>query len=145
MRVFRHLVAVTILVVALPTWAADPAPTAKGLVEGGVNAYLAGGAREALKFWLKGSALEGNPQALTQANNLTQIEDFYGKPVGFDVVKEQEAGPKARVIYFSINYEKGIAFGVFQVYRNPVGQWVATQFNFNTDALKVFPSCLFTQ
>lgn len=144
-RALRYLIAVATLVVAVPTWAADAPPSAKGLVEAGVKAYVGGGAKDALRVWLKGSALEGNPQALTQANVLTQIEEFYGKPIGLDVVREQEAGPRARVIYFSINFEKGIAFGVLQAYRNPAGLWITTQFNFNTDALKVFPSCLLSQ
>jgi len=133
------------LAIASPARAAEPAPTARSLVEDGVSAYVKGGAKEAIKFWLKGSALEGNPQALTQANSLTQIEDFYGKPVGFDLVKEYEAGPKTRIVYFTVNYEKGVAFAVFQVYRSPTGQWITTEFSFNTDASKVFPSCLFSQ
>jgi len=133
------------LAIASPVRSAEPAPAARSLVEDGVSAYVKGTAKDAIKFWLKGSALEGNPQALTQANSLTQIEDFYGRPVGFDLVKEYEAGPRTRILYFTINYEKGVAFANFQVYRNPAGQWIATQFSFNTDAMKVFPSCLFPQ
>jgi hypothetical protein len=104
---------------------------------------MQGTAEDAIRIWIKGSALEGNPQALTQANSLRQIEDFYGKPVSVDVVKEYEAGPKVRVLYVTINYQKGAAFAKFQVYRVPSGQWVSTQFFFHTDASQIFPQCMF--
>ena len=121
----------------------DSSTTARALVENGIKAYKQGAAENAIKVWIKGSALEANPQALTQANSLRQIEDFYGKPVSVDIVKEYEAGPKVRVLYATINYQKGAAFAKFQVYQVPSGQWVSTQFFFHTDAAQIFPPCLF--
>jgi hypothetical protein len=41
-----------------------------------------------MREWVKGSFMESSPQAMSQANSLRQIEDFYGKPQGYDSVKE---------------------------------------------------------
>ena len=114
------------------------------LVKRGGDAYVSSGADAALTVWLSGSALEGNPQATSQANLLRQIEAFYGKPESMDVVKQSSTSPRSEIIYFTINYAKGIAYGRFQTYRTKSGQWVATAFKFNTDAIEIFPSSLLT-
>ncbi|RTL58174.1 MAG: hypothetical protein EKK46_00285 [Rhodocyclaceae bacterium] len=120
------------------TFAAEPG--AKALVERGLSAYLTGGPDAAIKAWLKGSGMEGNTQALTQANSLRQIEDFYGKPESYDIVKENIISPRSEMIVFSINHVKGIVFGRFQVYRVKSGEWVATEFKFHTEAAALLPS-----
>lgn len=119
-------------------FAADPG--AKALVERGLSAYLASGPDAAIKAWLKGSGMEGNTQALTQANSLRQIEDFYGKPESYDIVKENAISPRSQMIVFSINHVKGVIFGRFQVYRTKSGEWVATEFKFHTEAAALLPS-----
>ena len=88
-------------------------PGARALVERGLSAYITGGPDAAIKAWLKGSGMEGNTQSLTQANNLRQIEDFYGKPESYDIVKENSISPRSQMIVFSINHVKGIVFGRF--------------------------------
>ena len=113
---------------------------AKALVERGLSAYLTGGPDAAIKAWLKGSGMEGNTQALTQANSLRQIEDFYGKPESYDIVKENVISPRSQMIVFSINHVKGIVFGRFQVYRTKSGEWVATEFKFHTEAAAILPA-----
>lgn len=114
-------------------------PGAKALVVRGLSAYITEGPDAAIKAWLKGSGMEGNMQALTQANNLRQIEDFYGKPESYDVVKVNIITPRAEMIVFSINHNKGIVFGRLQAYRTKSGQWVSTEFKFSTDAVAFLP------
>lgn len=143
MRIFTAIAVITALFLNTPVRSAPAEMTARAFVENGMKAYKQGTAADAIRAWIKGSALEGNPQALTQANSLRQIEDFYGKPIGMDVVKEYEAGPRVRVLYLTFNYEKGAAFAKFQLYQAPNGEWVATQFLFHTDATQIFPQCLF--
>lgn len=117
--------------------AADPG--AKALVEHGLSAYLSGGPDAAIKAWLKGSGMEGNTQALTQANSLRQIEDFYGKPESYDIVKENAISPRSQMVVFAINHAKGVVFGRFQAYRTKSGAWVTTEFKFHTEAAAVLP------
>lgn len=126
-----------------PASPAEADKTARSLIESGVAAYQQGGPEAAIKVWIKGSALEGNPAVLTQANVLRQVQDFYGKPVGLDIVKEYEAGPRTRIDYIALNYEKGAAYAKFQMYQTDSGSWIVTSFIFNTEANQVFPACLF--
>ncbi|MCZ8079902.1 MAG: hypothetical protein O9305_11760 [Rhodobacteraceae bacterium] len=122
---------------ATPAWAAS---TAVGVVERGLDAYLKEGASAAVRGWLIGSALEGNPQALTQANSLRQVEDFYGKLESFAILGEHAISDRSRMVYFALNFAKGPAYGRMQVYRLGSGQWVSTEFKFHTEAAQVLPA-----
>ena len=114
--------------------------TVKALVERGLNAYIKDGANAFIKTFLQGSALEGNPQAPTQAKGLEQIEDFYGKPESYDIVRISQISPRSQMVIFTTNHAKGVVFGKVQVYLLKSGQWVTTNFNFNTDANALLPS-----
>jgi hypothetical protein len=121
---------------------ASPPNTPKTLVETGVVAYMRGDATAAVAAWVKGGPMEGNPQAMTQANTLRQVEDFYGKPVGFDVLKQADISDKSATVYFTVNYQKGNAFARLNAYKKPDGAWVATSFFFHTEAAQILPSSL---
>lgn len=121
---------------------AQPADGPKAIVERGVSAYLKGDAAAAMREWVKGSFMESNPQAMSQANSLRQIEDFYGKPQGFDLVKESAITPRAKTVYFALNFERGPAFARLNAYRKDDGTWITTSLFFNTEASQVFPSSL---
>lgn len=113
---------------------------AVALVERGLNAYLKEGPDSAIKTWLKGSGMEGNTQALTQANTLRQVEDFYGKPESFEIIKESAISSRSQMVVFAINHAKGIFYGRFQAYRTKSGAWVATEFKFATEAAALLPN-----
>lgn len=142
-KVIMSAVVIAATLFAVPASPAETDRTARSLIESGVVAYKQGGPEAAIKVWIKGSALEGNPAVLTQANALRQIQDFYGKPVGWDIVKEYEAGPRTRIDYIAVNFEKGAAYAKFQMYQTDSGAWIVTSFIFNTEANQVFPACLF--
>jgi hypothetical protein len=127
-----------------PSYAQTGPDSPKALVESGMSAYLSGDASAAIKAWVKGSALESNTQALSQANFLRQIEDFYGKPQSIDILKEVVLSPRSHLIYFALNYEKGIAYGRLQAYRTGSGAWISTEFRFHTEASQVLPTSLYS-
>src|SRR6266568_1859487 len=83
---------------------------ASTFVERGLSAYVKDGPSAAMQSWLKGSALEGNPQALSQANTLRQIEELYGKAESYHVVSTHAISPKATMVFAVLNYEKGPLF-----------------------------------
>ena len=116
------------------------APSAKAHFEAGASAYLKEGASAAVAAWLKGSALEGNTQATSQANTLRQIEDFYGKPESFEVVSESAVSARSTLVLAVINFQKGPLYARFQVFKLPTGAWVATEFKFHTEAAQLFPN-----
>ncbi len=105
----------------------------------GLEAYKSSGPEEAVRAWIKGSALDGSKDALSQANVLRQIQDYYGTYRAFEIVSTKELSPKTRVVYLILDFEKGPLFAKFVVYRS--GQaWILAYFNFNTKEELVFPS-----
>jgi hypothetical protein len=117
------------------TRAADDIPK---IVLAGLDAYKAEGADAAMKAWIKGSPLDGSKDALSQANVLRQIQDFYGSYKTFDLVHTRILSPNIRVIYLSLNYEKGPLFAKFVVYQTVQG-WILTTFTFNTKDELIIP------
>lgn len=103
----------------------------------GLDVYKDKGPDEAVKTWIKGSPMDGNKDALSEANALRHIQDFYGAYQGFDLSSTRDLSPRSRVIYMVLDYEKGPIFAKFLVYR--VGQsWILTSFIFNTKPELVF-------
>ena len=108
----------------------DDAPP---IIAAGMRAYKDKGPEEAVKAWIKGSAIDGSKEALSQANNLRQIQDFYGAYQGYEVVSTRDISPRVRMIGLVINFEKGPFFGKFIVYQTDQG-WILTSFVFNTSS-----------
>jgi hypothetical protein len=101
------------------------------VIVSGLDAYKIKGPDEAVKAWIKGSPIEGSKDALSQANSLRQVQDFYGSYQSFDVIGTREMSPKTRILYLMMDYENGPLFAKFVVYRTEHG-WILTSFNFNT-------------
>lgn len=122
---------------AMPAEAETPATS---IVVSGLEAYKTGGATEAIQGWIKGSGLEGSKEALSQANVLRQVEEFYGEYQGFDIIRDHEMSPRVHMIVFVMNYEKGPLFSRFQSYLSDSGKWVATEFKLHTEANMILPN-----
>lgn len=110
------------------------------IILSGLEAYKAEGPEAAIKAWLKGSPLEGSKDALTQANNLHQIQDYYGAYKAFDPIRSRSLSPTTRIIYLTMDYEKGPLFAKFVAYRTEQG-WILTSFTFNTKDELIIPAC----
>ncbi len=139
------LVAVGFLLLALaPYVRAGAADTSSEevpkVVLSGLDAYKAEGPDAAMKAWIKGSPIEGSKEALSQANNLRQIQDFYGAYKTFHFIQSRNLGPTSRMIYLALDYEKGPVFGKFLVFRAEQG-WILTSFLFNTHPEQILPEC----
>jgi len=113
--------------------------TAEDLVKGGLHAYKTGGARAAIESWIKDSGLEGSKEALSQANTLKQVEDFYGKYENYEIVKTHKISKRSTMVQFVMNFDKGVTYVRFQAYKTKSGNWVATEFKFHTEATQVWP------
>jgi hypothetical protein len=106
----------------------------------GLEAYKSSGPEEAVRAWIKGGSLDGSKEALSQADVLRQIQEFYGAYRAFEVVSTKDLSPKTRVVYLVLDFERGPLFAKFVVYRSGQG-WILAYFNFNTKEELVFPSC----
>ena len=109
------------------------------IIVSGLEAYKNKGPEEAVRTWTKGSAIDGSKDALSQANVLRQVQDYYGAYQAFEVVSTKDLSPKTRVIYLVLDFEKGPLFAKFVVYRSDQS-WILAYFNFNTKEELVFPS-----
>jgi len=145
MRREMCLVAVGFLLLALaPCVLAGAADTSSEevpkVILSGLDAYKAEGPEAAMKAWIKGSPIEGSKEALSQANNLRQIQDFYGAYKTFHFIQSRNLGPTSRMIYLALDYEKGPVFGKFLVFRAEQG-WILTSFLVNTHPEQILPDC----
>ena len=110
------------------------------VITAGLEAYKDKGPEEAVKTWIKGSPIEGSKEALSQANALRQIQDFYGSYQAFEVIGTRDLSPRTRILYLVLDYDNGPLFAKFLVYKT--GQtWILTSFNFNTKD-EMLPSSL---
>lgn len=107
----------------------------------GLHAYKEKGPEEAVRVWIKGSGIDGSTDALTQANNLRQVQDFYGSYRDFEVVSIYEITPRTRVVYLVLDFDKGPLFAKFVVYR-PDQTWILANFNFNTKEEAILPTAI---
>ena len=109
------------------------------IIISGLNAYKEKGPDEAVRAWIKDSAIDGSKEALTQANNLRQIQDYYGAYRGYELISAIDITPKTKVVYLIIDFDKGPLFAKFVVYR-PDQVWILVNFNFNTKTESILPT-----
>lgn len=110
------------------------------IILSGLQAYSKDGPDAAVRAWIKGSGLDGSKEALSQANNLRRIEDYYGKYQDFEVVKLRGIAQKTQIACLVLDYEKGPVFAKFIAYRTDQG-WVVDYFDFNTKEQPLVPDC----
>jgi hypothetical protein len=108
------------------------------VIVAGLDAYKADGPESAVKAWIAASPIEGSKEALSQANVLRQVQDFYGPYKSFDLVESRNLTPSTRIVYLVLNYAKGPLFARFTIYRTDEG-WILTNFTFNTKEEEIFP------
>jgi len=109
------------------------------IVVAGMDAYKSKGPEEAVKAWIKGSAIDGSKEDMSQSNNLRQIQDFYGTFQGFDLISTRKVSARVRLVYLTLNFEKRPLFAKFAVYHAAQG-WILLSFNFNTKEELILPA-----
>jgi hypothetical protein len=134
---FCHLASATTLPASDQKRASGDIPP---IILSGLDTYKDKGPDEAVKAWIKGSPIEGSKDALSQANSLRQVQDFYGTYRSFDVIEARDLTTKTRILYLVMNYDSGPLFAKFVVYRAEKG-WILTSFNFNTHD-EIIPSSI---
>lgn len=105
----------------------------------GLTAYKETGADAAIQAWLIGSPMEGDKDALSQSSILHQIEGFYGKYTGFEVIKDVDITSSSRMHYIQLSFEKGPVFTFFLTYKKGE-EWIVINFKFHTEPDSIFPS-----
>lgn len=109
-------------------------------IKDGFVAYKADGPKSAIVTWIKGTSMEGSKEALSQANMFRQIEDYYGKYLGYDLFKSNPLGPKSNLYLFTINYERGVLFAKYFTYKSEENGEIVVNFKFHTEVDMVWPA-----
>lgn len=110
------------------------------LIESGFLAYQRGDSVAAFKSWTRGSGMERQGNDAAQALALSRIRDFYGDYQGYEIVRDHQMSTRARMILLVMNFDRGITFARFQVYRQSNGNWVLNEFKFHTESVVVWPA-----
>jgi hypothetical protein len=134
----RYLI-LAILVILASTTSVIAAEIPK-LLKDGFDLYLKEGPKAAIEVWTKGGAMDGSKDALSQANNFRQVQDFYGNFIDYNVVKVKELSGSSSAYLIEMKYEKGNLFSKFFTYKKPDGKIVINTFNFHTNPETVWPS-----
>jgi hypothetical protein len=112
----------------------------------GDRAYKKDGADGFLQALLRGSfpddSLAKRPmleQATAVNQLLKQVELLYGRYKGMEPIGTLPITNSTRVVYFTLNYERGPVFGVLSVYISD-GSEIITGYAVNTEVHKVVPT-----
>lgn len=139
MRRIAWLLCVCFLLPASCAFSQSPAgPEVPKVLILGFDAYKMGGPDEAMRTWLRGSPNEGNRDVFSQALVLRSVQETYGAYRGFQVVSAREVTPSTRILYMTIDYEKGPLFAKFVLYRTDPG-WIVTDLAFNANDAAILP------
>ena len=136
-NMFKILVVVMTIVFPIGLHAGAP-----DYVIEGFKAYEKDGPKAAIERWVKGSVLEGNREALSQANMFRQIEDFYGPFENYELIKSVPIGSRSSVYLIIINFKSGPLYARFFAYKKSNGDIVNQSFNFHTEVDNVWPAYL---
>jgi len=107
------------------------------IVGKGMQAYATKGALEALKVWF---GLENVPaeQADQQGQIFQQIEQRYGAYLSFSMIGVLDVTRSTKIVYLSMDFERGPAFFAFQCYRSADG-WKVVALDYNLLARQIVP------
>jgi hypothetical protein len=147
MKLMAQTVSVVLVAMCLSapaSWAAKELKVVvPNTIVNGLGDYAFQGADAAVKTWVKGTHLEGSPEAASQVNNLKQLEAAYGKFQSYHIVQVHELTPLTEIVYLAIHYERGPVFGRFLAFRIK-GGWLLPDFTFHAKPEAVFPPELLT-
>ena len=117
---------------------AIPSPVLKGL-----EAYAAEGFAAAIDVWIKNSVLEGNAAAKGSMMQVTEVERYYGKFEGHQLVRVSTLTPRVKHIYLAMYYEKSPLWAYFDIYEKKNGEFIISEMLFNTKASVILPGDFF--
>ncbi len=138
----RHVIVALIVVCLLAPITALAENDLPNIVVTGLNDYKTKGPEAAVKAWIKGSAFETSLEALSQANTFKQVETMYGAYTGYQVIKVKGITKTSKIVYLSMDYEKGPLFASFLTFKSG-DKWLLASFTFNMKPEVVLPNNFF--
>jgi len=138
-RMALFLSVVCVLAAPLLHSQSESGPPVPKVLEAGFDAYRAGGPDEALRVWLRNSPLEGTPEIGKADQALHAAQAQFGQWRSFDIVSDHTISASTRVIYMTLDYDKGPLYAKFILYRTDPG-YIVTSLLFSPNDTDVLPA-----
>jgi hypothetical protein len=109
------------------------------ILAAGFDSYRSAGPDEAMRVWLRNSPLEGTSDAGTQEQILHAAGGRFGPWRSFDVVSDRTVSASTRIIYMTLDFDRGPLFAKFVLYRSAAG-YIVTSLLFSPNDAEVLPA-----
>ncbi len=115
---------------------AQPLPE---ILEAGFASWAKGGAVDAIFMgWQRGGLMEGSNKAAGEARFFRNLSSALGNYKSHEIIQSKGISSTSQVLYVSINFERGVVYGRFLVYRSDKG-WVVQNMDFSERPESIMP------
>ena len=115
----------------------DPSLPLPEVVVSGLALYSSGGLDPAYERWQQGGILESDRNG-DQLRVLRAMAITMGNYKTYASLDTHEIGRFSRVVFLALNFERGVIFAKFHVYRTSKG-WVVQSMDFNSKPEGIVP------
>jgi hypothetical protein len=124
---------------ALPACAAGSGQALPPLLEAGFLSWAKGGGVDAiLNGWQRGGLMEGGSKAAVQARYFRNLSSTLGNYRSRELIQSKTVSQWSEVIYISINFERGLVYGRFLLYKTEK-DWVVQNMDFSERPEAIMP------
>ena len=109
------------------------------ILEAGFASWTKGGGIDAILMgWQRGGMMEGSNKASAQARLFRSLSPVLGTYRTHEVIQVKGISRSSEVIYLSINFERGVVYGRFLMYRGDK-DWVVQNMDFSERPEAIMP------
>ena len=137
MKATLPLVLIALLLTLSSVYSQDRTPVPP-IVAQGFDQLRSNGSLAAMSAWFAGSAQENDAEQDRAAANLNNAQTYYGRYIGYEVLRSVPLTGSTERVYAAVKFEKGVAWIAFDCYR-PDKTWIVVRFDFATNANLVLP------
>ena len=137
MKATLPLILIALLLTLTTVHAQDRAPVPP-IVGQGFDQLRSNGSLAAMTAWFAGSAKENDADQDRAAANLNNAQSYYGRYIGYEVLRSVPLTGSTERVYAAVKFEKGVAWIAFDCYR-PDKSWIVVRFDFASNANLIVP------
>jgi hypothetical protein len=126
------------LVLRVRAMAAEPDSPIPAVLRAGFAFFQKQRPELGVDAWKEGGLVGEESTGASHAGYFRQAERTLGKYLAWEWVETKMIGKSSKIIYLSINYERGAVYARFLVYRTEK-DWVVQSMNFNTQPEALMP------
>lgn len=109
------------------------------ILESGFASWTKGGGIDAILMgWQRGGLMEGSGKASAQARLFNSLGSALGPYRSHETIQLKQISRASQIIYLSINFDRGVVYGRFLLYRGDK-DWVVQNMDFSERPEAVMP------